>query len=108
MGSMIRDSNLRWFIINNEIHGSFMNYVVIIKPFFLENKRNEPTLLYNLIFTKGNYKSASCISITCETLEKAFESINKYSQYKMFDEVVKQIRYDYLDSAILKTFDEFE
>lgn len=98
----------RWYVTDNEIHGSFMDYVVIVKPSFLGDEENKPTIFYNIIFTQGNYKLAPCISITCETLEKVFESVNKYSQYKMFDKVVEKIRSDYVDSAVLKMFCELE
>ena len=98
----------RWYVTDNEIHGSFMDYVVIVKPSFLADELGEVSVFYNVIYCKGNYVSAPCISITCKTLEKVFESINKYSQYKMFDKVVEKIRSDYVDSAVLKMFGEFE
>jgi hypothetical protein len=98
----------RYSITGNEIWASFMNYIILIKPFFLEDENNYPNLLYNVTFMQGNYDDSDTISISCSNLEEAFEKIEKYSKYIKFDEVIEKIRLDYVDSAVLKKFAEFE
>lgn len=80
----------RYYILGDEIHGSFCDYVVIIKPLISENSENY-ILNWSVVFSKGDGYNQYSKPILCDSLEKAFEIIENYSEQVKFDELMENL-----------------
>ena len=91
------EKNSRWFANENEIHASFMDYCVKIKPHFTDIKNS---LNFIVIFSKGDGYNQESNPIYCENLESAFELVNKYKKYIKFNDLMNKLNKDYKSEYI--------
>jgi hypothetical protein len=77
----------RYYIIDNELHGGFCDYVVIIKPHVSKNG----TLNWTVVFSKGDGYNAESDPIICNSLEKAFEIVENYTKQVKFDKLMEEL-----------------
>lgn len=77
----------RYYIINNEIHGGFCDYVVIIKPHMSKNG----TLNWSVVFSKGDGYNQRSKPIFRNSLEEAFELVEEYSNQTKFDILLEEL-----------------
>lgn len=80
-------SGNRYTAIDDEIWASFMDYVAIIKPHFCKNG----VMMWCVIFSKGNGYNQESKPIYCTTLEDAFNSIEQYSKFIKFDDLLNEL-----------------
>ena len=83
----MRIDKSRYYIIDNEIHGGFYDYVVIIKPHVLKNG----TFNWSVVFSKGDGYNQQSKSIFRNSLEEAFELVEEYSNQTKFDNLLEKL-----------------
>ena len=82
----------RFSFYGNEIHGSFADYVVYVKPSITNDWKKE----WCVIFSKsGRYNNIESKPILCSTLEEAFDLIEEYTKQVMFDDLMKELGENY-------------
>lgn len=86
----MRIDKSRYYIIDNEIHGGFYDYVVIIKPSISENLENY-ILNWSIVFSKGDGYNQQSKPIFCNSLEEAFELVEEYSNQVKFDNLLEKL-----------------
>lgn len=77
----------RFSFHDDEIHGSFADYVVYIKPSISDNWKKE----WRVIFSKGDGYNVKSKHILCSTLEEAFNLIEEYTKQVMFDDLMREL-----------------
>lgn len=86
----MRIDKSRYYVIDDEIHGGFYDYVAIIKPSISENLENY-ILNWSVVFSKGDGYNQQSKPIFCSSLEEAFELVEEYSNQVKFDNLLEEL-----------------
>jgi hypothetical protein len=81
------EKNSRWWVKGNELHASFMDWVVSLKP----SVNND--FPWILTFSRGSGYNEE-LSFPCKDLESAFEKVNQYSSIKRFNDLKDRLTND--------------
>lgn len=85
------EKNSHWWVNGNELHASFMDWVVFIKPVHVGNGI---LLRWELKFSHGTGTNEESSPIYCKTMEEAINLVDQYSSIIHFDDLIKQISKD--------------
>ena len=89
-------SGNRYYVINNAISASFMDYVATIDLHFCKNGK----MMWCIVFSKGSGYNQESKPIYCTTLEDAFNLIEHYSEQIKFDDLMKKLYEDHNQPTI--------
>lgn len=89
-------SGNRYYVINNTISASFMDYVATIDLHFCKNGK----MMWCIVFSKGSGYNQESKPIYCTTLEDAFNLIEHYSEQIKFDDLMKKLYEDHNQPTI--------
>lgn len=82
------EKNSRWWVNENELHASFMDWIAFIKPVHVENGN---LLMWELKFSHGSGTNEESSPIYCKTMEDAVNLVDHYSNITHFDDLIKQL-----------------
>lgn len=82
------EKNSRWWVNENELHASFMDWIVFIKPIHVGDGN---VLMWELKFSHGSGTNEESSPIYCKTMEEAVNLVEHYSNIIHFDDLIKQL-----------------
>lgn len=85
------EKNSRWWVNKNELHASFMDWVVSINPV---NVGIRNILVWEVKFSHGTGTNEESSPIYCKTMEDAVDLVDHYSNIIHFDDLINQISKD--------------
>ena len=82
-----KDQYTRWWVEGDELHASFADYVVFIKPDTRMKFPHDAGIVYLITFSKGaGYPWIK--PIKKDTLEEAIQFVHEYEDQKKYDQLM--------------------
>lgn len=82
------EKNSRWWVNENELHASFMDWITFIRPIHVGDGN---VLMWELKFSHGSGTNEESSPIYCKTMEEAVNLVDHYSNIIHFDDLIKQL-----------------